>query len=119
MKHLFFCAIGWFCAVSALAQSPQPPEIAARAYLLVDVTASQVLAEKNADEKVEPASLTKLMTAMVAIDAGADLNRETVIDRSVGTRLPQRSHTRRDVFNALLVRSDNGAAETLAREHFR
>ena len=38
MKHLYFWAIGLFCAVSALAQSPQPPEIAARAYLLVDVT---------------------------------------------------------------------------------
>jgi D-alanyl-D-alanine carboxypeptidase (penicillin-binding protein 5/6) len=51
------------------AQTPQPPEIAARAYLLLDVTASQVLAQKEADTPVEPASLTKLMTAYLVFDA--------------------------------------------------
>jgi D-alanyl-D-alanine carboxypeptidase (penicillin-binding protein 5/6) len=50
-------------AFSVAAQAPQPPEIAARAYLLLDVTAGQVLAAKDADKPVEPASLTKLMTA--------------------------------------------------------
>lgn len=56
-------------AFSAAAQAPQPPEIAARAYLLVDVTAGQVLAAKDADKPVEPASLTKLMTAYIVFDA--------------------------------------------------
>jgi D-alanyl-D-alanine carboxypeptidase (penicillin-binding protein 5/6) len=54
---------------NALAQTPQPPEIAARAYLLIDVTANQVLAELDADKPVEPASLTKLMTAYLVFDA--------------------------------------------------
>ena len=40
----------------AAAQTPQPPEIAARAYLLVDVTANQILAAKEMDAPVEPAS---------------------------------------------------------------
>jgi serine-type D-Ala-D-Ala carboxypeptidase (penicillin-binding protein 5/6) len=49
--------------------APQPPEIEARAYLLIDTTANQVLASKNADQPVEPASLTKLMTAYLVFDA--------------------------------------------------
>jgi D-alanyl-D-alanine carboxypeptidase (penicillin-binding protein 5/6) len=53
----------------AMAQVPQAPEVAARAYLLVDVTANQVLLEKDADAAVEPASLTKLMTAYLVFDA--------------------------------------------------
>ncbi|HVR50046.1 MAG TPA: D-alanyl-D-alanine carboxypeptidase family protein [Pseudorhodoferax sp.] len=53
----------------AAAQVPQGPEVAAKAYLLVDVTANQVLLEKDADAAVEPASLTKLMTAYLVFDA--------------------------------------------------
>jgi D-alanyl-D-alanine carboxypeptidase (penicillin-binding protein 5/6) len=53
----------------ALGQAVQPPEIAARAYLLLDVTANQVLAAKDPDMPVEPASLTKLMTAYLVFDA--------------------------------------------------
>jgi len=53
----------------AMAQMPQPPELAARAYLLLDVTAAQELASKDADKPVEPASLTKLMTAYLVFDA--------------------------------------------------
>ena len=45
------------------AQIPQAPEIAARSYLLIDVTANQVLAAKDIDTPMEPASLTKLMSA--------------------------------------------------------
>nr|WP_145552591.1 D-alanyl-D-alanine carboxypeptidase family protein [Variovorax boronicumulans] len=53
----------------ASAQMPQGPEVAARAYLLVDMTANQVLLEKGADAPVEPASLTKLMSAYLVFDA--------------------------------------------------
>ena len=56
-------------ALSAAAQSPQPPEVAAKAYLLLDVTSGQVLATRGADQPVEPASLTKLMTAYLVFDA--------------------------------------------------
>lgn len=51
------------------AQAPQPPEIAARNYMLVDVTAGQVLAAKDIDAPVEQASLTKLMTGYLVFDA--------------------------------------------------
>ena len=53
----------------AHAQAPQPPEVAAKAYLLMDVTAGQVLVAKEPDAPVEPASLTKLMTAYLVFDA--------------------------------------------------
>ena len=56
-------------ALASHAQAPQPPEIAAKSYLLVDVTAGQTLAAKDADSPVEPASLTKLMSAYLVFDA--------------------------------------------------
>ncbi len=68
MKILFLCFV-WFLHWGAIAQTPQPPEIAAKSYLLLDVTANQILAAKNIDEPMEPASLTKLMTAYVVFDA--------------------------------------------------
>ena len=62
-------AIGVAITGSAQAQMPQAPEVAAKAYLLLDVTANQVLASKDPDLAVEPASLTKLMTAYLVFDA--------------------------------------------------
>ena len=61
--------MGLTCVFQAQAQLPQPPEIAARAYLLVDLTAQQTLAELDADKPIEQASLTKLMTAYIVFDA--------------------------------------------------
>ncbi|MGQ0833442.1 MAG: D-alanyl-D-alanine carboxypeptidase family protein [Gammaproteobacteria bacterium] len=48
---------------------PKPPEIAARSFILVDHHSGRVLAEQRADEPMEPASITKLMTAYVVFDA--------------------------------------------------
>ena len=53
----------------SMANMPQPPDIAARAYLLLDVTSGQILAAKDIDAPVEPASLTKLMTEYLVFDA--------------------------------------------------
>ena len=68
MKSLFAAFVAALC-FSAAAQTPQPPEVAARAYLLLDVTANQILASKELDMPVEPASLTKLMSAYLVFDA--------------------------------------------------
>ena len=54
---------------AAAAQAPQPPEIAARSYLVLDVTSNQLLASRDIDVPVEPASLTKLMTQYLVFDA--------------------------------------------------
>ncbi len=48
---------------------PQPPEIAARAFILQDLSSRQTLSVRNADQPVEPASLTKLMTAYLVFQA--------------------------------------------------
>ena len=65
---LFFAA----CTATAFAQTLQPPEIAARQYLLIDLSSHQVLAEREADAQAEPASLTKLMTAYLVFNALRD-----------------------------------------------
>ncbi|HUE49394.1 MAG TPA: D-alanyl-D-alanine carboxypeptidase family protein [Steroidobacteraceae bacterium] len=51
---------------------PKPPEVNARSYLLVDHFSGRVLAQSHADERAEPASLTKLMTAYVVFKALAE-----------------------------------------------
>jgi serine-type D-Ala-D-Ala carboxypeptidase (penicillin-binding protein 5/6) len=56
----------------AQAQALQPPEMAARQYLLMDLTTNQVLAERDADVATDPASLTKLMTAYIVFGALRD-----------------------------------------------
>jgi D-alanyl-D-alanine carboxypeptidase (penicillin-binding protein 5/6) len=48
---------------------PKPPAVDARAYLLEDFASGQVLAQEKADERMEPASLTKIMTAYVVFKA--------------------------------------------------
>ena len=57
---------------TAVAQTPQPPEVAAKSYLVLDLTTNQTLAERDADTPIDPASLTKLMTAYVAFEALRD-----------------------------------------------
>ena len=56
----------------ALADAPAAPALAARAWLLLDATSGQRLASLNPDERIEPASLTKLMTAYIAFSALRD-----------------------------------------------
>ena len=48
-----------------LPQIPPPPAIEARAYILMDAKSGRILAEQNADDRLEPASLTKIMTAYI------------------------------------------------------
>src|ERR1700744_1406199 len=45
--------------------TPTPPALNAKAYILIDVNSGKIIAEKNSDERVPPASLTKLMTLYV------------------------------------------------------
>src|SRR5690348_10507201 len=56
-------------AVPSGAPIPKPPDVAARAYILVDHFSGRVLAQDRADERMEPASLTKLMTSYVVFAA--------------------------------------------------
>ena len=61
------------------------------------------------------ASITKLMTAMVALDHDRNLDRPLRLDRS--KLLPPRTYSRREVLEAMLIRSDNAAAEAVAQDY--
>ncbi len=67
--RLFVAATAVLLVTSVRAQALQPPEIAARQYLLMDLTTGQTLAERDADAPTDPASLTKLMTAYIVFTA--------------------------------------------------
>jgi D-alanyl-D-alanine carboxypeptidase (penicillin-binding protein 5/6) len=109
----------------AWAQWPAPPEVAARAYVLMDVGAAQVLAKQRPDEPVEPASLTKLMTAYVVFDAlkSQRISLQKALPVSTrawkmpGSRMfidPQMSVPVEDLIKGMIVQSGNDATVALA-----
>jgi D-alanyl-D-alanine carboxypeptidase (penicillin-binding protein 5/6) len=59
-------------AAQAAVPIPKPPSVDARGYILLDHASGRVLAEQNADERMEPASITKLMTAYAVFKALAE-----------------------------------------------
>ena len=104
---------------------PQPPEVAARSYLLMDVTANQILAAKDIDSPVEPASLTKLMTAYLVFDAlklkKIDLKQTLPVSerawRMPGSRMfidPKMKVPVEDLIKGMIVQSGNDATVALA-----
>ena len=118
--------LAWFVSFAAAAQaSPQPPTIAARSWILLDYGSLQELAGAAGDERVEPASLTKLMTAYLAFSA---LKQGTLKpDQGVavsarawktqGSRMfiePQRPVTVDELLRGMIVQSGNDACIALA-----
>ena len=93
--------------------------------LVVEDDTGKILLEKNADRVVPIASLTKLMTAMVVLDARQDMDELIEIDRSdvdtfkhSSSRVPVGALiSRRDVLQLALMSSDNRAAAALARTY--
>ncbi|MDM0046856.1 D-alanyl-D-alanine carboxypeptidase family protein [Variovorax dokdonensis] len=124
-----------FIAGAARAQVPAPPEIAARNYMLLDVTSGQVLAQKDIDAQIEPASLTKLMSAYLVFDALR--SKKLTMDQKLpvserawkmpGSRMfidPKMQVPVEDLIKGLIVQSGNDATVALAEgvggtvEHF-
>ncbi len=72
MKRLFPillpCLLALLVSLPARALVPEPPDLNVNSFVLFDFQSGQVIAEKNAHERVEPASITKIMTAFVAFD---------------------------------------------------
>lgn len=69
-------------------------------------------------EQIRPiASITKIMTAMVALDYDKDLSKTLRLSGRVASNLPRQNYNRWQLFQAMLVRSDNAAAETLAADY--
>jgi D-alanyl-D-alanine carboxypeptidase len=93
-------------------------EITAKSYVVTDET-GEVILEKNADQVRSIASITKLMTVTVILDAKLDLDEQIPLNfKNKGymhSRLPHsiKSLSRRDLINLAMVKSDNVAAHTL------
>ena len=133
-KKVFIWCFGFFLS-AASAQMPQAPEVAARAYLLFDISANQVLAQRDADVPVEPASLTKLMTAYLVFDAlrtkKISLQQALPVSpkawKMPGSRMfidPKMQVPVEDLIKGMIVQSGNDATMALAEavggtsEHF-
>ena len=123
--NFLLALLGAFLSLSLSAQAQQPPEIAARAYLLVDITANQILAQKDIDTPVEPASLTKLMTAYLVFDAlrarKIDLKQTLPVSERAwkmgGSRMfvdPKMKVPVEDLIKGMIVQSGNDATVALA-----
>lgn len=109
----------------ASAQVPQPPEVAARSFLVLDLSASQVLGGRDIDSAVEPASLTKLMTAYVVFDAlrsgKLGLQQKLAVSpraaKAPGARMfidPSMQVPVEDLIKGMIVQSGNDATIALA-----
>lgn len=124
--RLLTCLLAFlsFFPLSAAALEP-PPALAARAWLLVDHETGQVLAAQNPDQKVEPASLTKIMTSYVVYAALRDgkVKRDQVVTvsekawKAIGSRMfidPKSVVTVDELLHGMVIQSGNDASIALA-----
>ena len=113
------------CITSAHAQTPPAPVINAKSWLLLDVSSGQVLASQSAGERIEPASLTKLMTAYLAFAAlkAKTITQEQTVPVSErawkmgGSRMfiePKKPVTVAELLRGMIVQSGNDACVALA-----
>ena len=119
-----------FVSLSTLAEEsfiPDPPSVNATNYILMDSISGRVLAEKGADERIEPASITKIMTGYVAADQAekgfVSLTDEVLISencwRKQGSKMFIREGTRvllSDLMKGMAIQSGNDASCAIA-EH--
>jgi serine-type D-Ala-D-Ala carboxypeptidase (penicillin-binding protein 5/6) len=112
-------------AAGAAAPTPPAPDLDAGSYILIDSQSGNVIAQKNADERMEPASLTKLMTSYVVFAALKDgrlkLDDQVTISEAawrtggsrtfvkVGSQVPVI-----DLIKGMIVQSGNDATVALA-----
>ena len=105
--------------------TPTPPVVAAKAYILLDANSGRVLAEQNADERLEPASLTKIMTAYIVfqelskgtlhLDDMATISLKAA--KQEGSRMfaePESSVAIENLLKGMIVASGNDASVALA-----
>ena len=128
MKKLFAALAASVLAISAaVAQTLPAPTIAARSWLLLDATSGQVIASQDPHARIEPASLTKIMTAYVTFSAIREkkLTLDQMINVSVKAWKVDASSSKMfidpatpvsvdDLLHGLMVQSGNDAAVALA-----
>ncbi len=128
--NLIKAGIFLFLSLSMIAEEsfiPDPPSLNATNYILIDSTSGRILAEKGADERIEPASITKIMTGYVAADQTekgfVSLSDEVLISencwRKQGSKMFIREGTRvsmSDLMKGMVIQSGNDASCAIA-EH--
>jgi len=108
---------------------PSPPELAAKSFLLIDFNSGRVIAEKNVTQKIEPASITKMMTAYVVykeMEAGRlTMDEQVTISKKAwrmgGSKMfleVGKKASVEDLLKGLIIQSGNDASVALA-EHCR
>ena len=125
MKNAILVVCATFAFMGGAFAKPADLSLRSNAALILDPQRGQVLFHKNADSVMPIASITKLMTAMVVLDAKLPLNQEIVIDSAdvdvikytrsrlrVGTRF-----TRGELLRLALMSSENRAAAALGRTY--
>jgi D-alanyl-D-alanine carboxypeptidase (penicillin-binding protein 5/6) len=130
MMRIFATLLALITCSPALAQGPLNgavplPALSSKSYLLLDFQSRQVLASKNSNDRIEPASLTKLMTAYVAFDAlrqkRITLSQPVTVSEKAwharGSRMflePGASAAIEDLLHGMVVQSGNDASIALA-----
>ncbi|MDK6080155.1 D-alanyl-D-alanine carboxypeptidase family protein [Massilia varians] len=127
MKKLLAAVAASLLMASASAQTVPAPTVAAKSWLLLDATSGQVIAAQDPDARIEPASLTKVMTAYVTFAALRDkrLTLDTMVNVSVRAWKVDASSSKmfidpkvpvsvNDLLHGLMIQSGNDAAVALA-----
>ena len=124
-KHLLALGLSLFAFQSFAADVPAAPALEASAYLFFDAQSGQILTSKNPDARIEPASLTKLMTAYLTFDAlkngrlklDQQLTASERAWKSEGSRMfldPKVPVSVDNLIKGMIVQSGNDACVTLA-----
>jgi D-alanyl-D-alanine carboxypeptidase (penicillin-binding protein 5/6) len=126
LRKTAFALLGLLAAGQAMAQQlPIPPSLAAKSWLLLEMGSNQVLTTEKPDERLEPASLTKLMTAYLTFAAvrnktialAQPLPVSEKAWRTGGSKMFVRVDTQvptEDLIKGMIVQSGNDACVTLA-----
>jgi|EP01034_Spumella_vulgaris_P027919 D-alanyl-D-alanine carboxypeptidase (penicillin-binding protein 5/6) len=126
-KYLAALATSVLFITSAVAQTLPAPTIAAKSWLLLDMTSGQIIASQDPNMRIEPASLTKIMTAYLTFqalrDKKLDINQKVnvsvrawKVDSSSSKMFidPAVPVSINDLLHGLMVQSGNDAAVALA-----
>ena len=103
-----------------LSDGEAPPAVASTSYIVQDISSKTVIAQRRPDVVLPPASITKLMTALVAIETWPDKNTVLTVqneDRAIGQTIELTKGDQLSVdslLHGLLIHSGNDAALTLA-----
>ncbi len=126
-RIFFIVSLLFVTASEAATPVPKAPSVGAKGYLLEDFHSGQIIAEKNADQPLEPASITKLMTAYVVFseirEGNLSLEEKVRISekawRTEGSRMFVEVNSQvsvADLLKGVIIQSGNDATVALAEQ---